>query len=58
MVDNIWNSAGKQFAEIKCKIATMFDCNVSDELNEFVFDYIHSETVMKNVKEVNKGDID
>lgn len=51
MKDSIWDKAEKQFAEIKSKIASMFDCDDSENLNDFVFDYIHCETIMKNMKD-------
>ena len=50
MEDSIWDKAGKQFAAVKSKIASMFDCDADENLNEFVLDYIHCETIMKNMK--------
>lgn len=51
MEDSIWDKAGKQFAAVKSKIASMFDCDANENLNDFVLDYIHCETIMKNMKD-------
>ena len=50
MEDSIWDKAGKQFAAVISKIASMFVCDADENLNEFVLDYIHCETIMKNMK--------